>query len=58
VTATERHLHNEASALHYAQEKGKQAVALNMLKSGFPAEQVASLSGLDIEKIKALTEQQ
>jgi len=50
--------HNEASALHYAQEKGKQAVALNMLKSGFPAEQVASLSGLDIEKIKALTEQQ
>jgi len=62
--------HNEASALHWAEQKGRregeqkgklegklegmQTVALNMLKDGFSAEQVASLSGLDIEKIKAL----
>jgi len=86
--------HNEASALHWAEQKGMQkgklegklegmregkqegmlegklegmlegklegklegmqTVALNMLKDGFPPEQVASLSGLDIEKIKSL----
>jgi len=34
--------------------KGKEAIVRNMLKSGFPVEQIASLSGLDIETIKAM----
>ena len=34
--------------------RGMEKVAQNMLKSGFPVEQVAELSGLDIEKVKAL----
>jgi len=29
-------------------------IARNMLNSGFPAEQAAALSGLDVEKIKGL----
>ena len=33
---------------------GKEEVALNMLKSGFPTEQVAALSGLDVERVRAL----
>ena len=30
-------------------------IARNMLKSGFPVEQIAALSGLDVEQIKALS---
>jgi len=33
--------------------KGKEEIARNMLKSGFPVEQVAELSGLDAERIRA-----
>ena len=36
--------------------EGKEEIARNMLKSGFSAEQVAALSGLDLEKIRALTD--
>ena len=36
--------------------KGKEEIARNMLKSGFPVEQIAALSGLGAEKIKALAD--
>ena len=34
--------------------RGKEEIVRNMLKSGFPVEQIASLSGLDVEKIKSI----
>jgi len=37
-----------------AEARGKEEVARNMLNSGFPVEQVAELSGLDVERIRAL----
>jgi len=40
--------------------RGREEKALeivrNMLNSGFPVEQVAALSGLDVEKIRALAD--
>ena len=36
-------------------EKGREEVARNMLRKGFPCEQIAELSGLDIERVKKLS---
>ena len=49
----------EARGIAKGEARGQEVkaveIAQNMLKSGFPVEQVAELSGLDIEKVKALT---
>jgi hypothetical protein len=36
--------------------KGKEDVAKNMLRNGFPHEQVVKLAELDIEKVKPLSD--
>jgi len=38
-----------------AEERKALEIAANMLRNGFPVEQVAALSGLDIEKIRTVT---
>ena len=43
----------EAKAEARGEIKGKEEIARNMLKNGFPVEQVAELSGLDMERIRA-----
>jgi len=48
----------EARGVAIGEARGKEEIARNMLKSGFPVEQVAALSGLDVEKIRALTDNQ
>jgi len=44
----------EAKGLAIGEARGKEEIARNMLKNGFPVEQVAALSGLDVEKIRVL----
>jgi len=44
----------EARGKAEGKAEGKEEIAQNMLKSGFPVEQVAALSGLDVEKINNL----
>jgi len=44
----------EARGVAIGEAKGKEEIARNMLRSGFPAGQVAELSGLDVERVKAL----
>ena len=46
----------EARGESKGEEKKALEIAWNMLKSGFPVEQVAALSGLDAERIRALAD--
>jgi len=45
----------EAKAEARGKEERAVEIARNMLNSGFPVEQVAELSGLDVERVKALS---
>ena len=44
----------EARGEAKGEERKALEIARNMLNSGFPVEQAAALSGLDVEKIRAL----
>jgi len=46
----------EVRGMAIGEVKGKEEIVRNMLNSGFPVEQVAALSGLDVEKIRTLAE--
>jgi len=46
----------EARGVAIGEARGKEEMARNMLKSGFPVEQIAALSGLDVGKVRTLAD--
>ncbi len=46
--------HDEAQALHHAEQKGIEKIALNLLKSGMPTGQIIQLTGLSQSELRKL----